>query len=83
MSKKKDIDTAFLKRAIQVLETVLDEFDPDDADHDAGLLKTAFSTLIKEGYMAVSLKGFGLRDLVGEVLGNVFRRASLSDGNVR
>jgi hypothetical protein len=69
MSKKKDIDTAFLKRTIEVLDTVLDEFDPDDADHDEGLLRTAFSTLIKEGYMEVSLKGFGLRDLVGEVLG--------------
>jgi hypothetical protein len=69
MSKKKDIDTGFLKRTIEVLDTVLDEFDPDDADHDEGLLRTAFSTLIKEGYMEVSLKGFGLRDLVGEVLG--------------
>ena len=51
MSKKKDIDTGFLKRAIEVLDTVLDEFDPDDADHDEGLLRTAFSTLIKEGYL--------------------------------
>jgi hypothetical protein len=69
MSKKKSIDTAFLKRAIEVLETVLDEFDPDDADHDEGLIRTAFSTLIEEKYMTVSLKGFGLRDLVLEVLG--------------
>ncbi|HXM67540.1 MAG TPA: hypothetical protein VN911_12475, partial [Candidatus Acidoferrum sp.] len=69
MSNKKDIDTAFLSRTIELLETVLDEFDPNDADHDEALLKTAFSTLIKEGYMTVSLKGFGLRDLVGEVLG--------------
>ena len=69
MSKKKDIDTAFLKRTIEVLETVLDEFDTDDADHDEGLLKTAFSTLIDEHYLSVHLKGFGLRDLVEELLG--------------
>src|ERR1700751_2907793 len=60
MAEKKDIDTAFLKRAIQVLETVLDEFDTDDADHDQGLLKTAFSTLIDEEFLTVNLKGFGL-----------------------
>jgi hypothetical protein len=69
MSKKKNIDTAFLKRTIEVLDTVLDEFDTNDADHDEGLLKTAFSTLIREGFMEVSLKGFGLRDLIDEVLG--------------
>jgi hypothetical protein len=69
MSRKKDINTAFLKRSIEVLETVLDEFSTDDADYDAGLLKTAFSTLIDEGYMTVHLKGFGLRDLLEELLG--------------
>jgi hypothetical protein len=69
MAEKKDIDTAFLKRAIQVLETVLDEFDTDDADHDQGLLKTAFSTLIDEEFLTVNLKGFGLRDLIEEVFG--------------
>jgi len=69
MPKKKQIDTAFLERTIAVLATVLDEFDPDDAEHDEGLLRTAFSTLMKEGYIAESLRGFGLRDLVTEVLG--------------
>jgi hypothetical protein len=69
MSKKKDIDTVFLKRTIEELDKVLDEFDAYDAEHDEGLLKTAFSTLIDEGYLTVSLKGFGLKDLVEEVFG--------------
>jgi hypothetical protein len=69
MAKKKDIDTDFLTRTIEVLETVLGEFDTDDADHDQGLLKTAFSTLIDEHHLSVHLKGFGLRDLVEELLG--------------
>jgi hypothetical protein len=67
--KKKPTDPAFLKRAVEVLETVADEFDTNDAEQDEGLLKTAFSTLIDEGYMTVRLKGFGLRDLLEEVLG--------------
>ena len=67
--EKRNIDTAFLNRSIDVLKTMFDEFDLADADHDAGLLKTAFTTLIDEGYMKVRLKGFGLRDLVEEVLG--------------
>ena len=69
MSDKKVIDKVFLGRTIDLLETVYDEFDTDDADHDEGLLRTAFSSLLKEGYLSGSLKGFGLRDLVFEVLG--------------
>jgi hypothetical protein len=69
MSNKKAIDKAFLERTIDLLETVYDEFDTDDADHDEGLLRTAFSSLVKEEYLSGSLKGFGLRDLVFEVLG--------------
>jgi hypothetical protein len=67
--KKKNVNRAFLQRTIEVLETMFDEFDTADADYDAGLLKTAFTTLINEGYMTVRLKGFGIRDLVEEVLG--------------
>jgi hypothetical protein len=70
MSEKKAIDKAFLEHTINVLETVYDEFDTDDADHDEGLLRTAFSSLLKEGFLSGSLKGFGLRDLVLEVLGD-------------
>lgn len=69
MSNKKAIDKAFLKRTIDLLETVYDEFDTDDADHDEGLLRTAFSSLVEEEYLSGSLKGFGLRELVFEVLG--------------
>ncbi len=69
MSKKKEINKAFLERTIEVLDKVLEEFDVDDAEHDEGLLRTAFSTLMKEDFMSVALKGFGVRDLLAEVLG--------------
>jgi hypothetical protein len=69
MSKKKEIDVAFLERTIEVLKTAFDEYDIYDAHHDEGLLRAAFSSLMEDGYIGVTLKGFGLRDLVGEVLG--------------
>jgi hypothetical protein len=70
--KKKDIDIAFLDRAIEVLETVASEFDTSDADYDEGLLKTAFTSLINEGFMAKPwrTRDLSLRDLMEEVLGN-------------
>ncbi len=84
MSDKKAINKSFLERTIELLETVYDEFDNDDADHDEGLLRTALSSLLREGYLSGSLKGFGLRDLVFEVLGehasdNLIYRAETFD----
>jgi hypothetical protein len=69
--KKKDIDIAFLDRAIEVLETVASEFDTSDADYDEGLLKTAFTSLINEGFMTKPrrTRDLSLRDLMEEVLG--------------
>lgn len=71
MPKKKDIDIAFLDRAIEVLETVASEFDTSDADYDEGLLKTAFTSLINEGFMTKPrrTRDLSLRDLMEEVLG--------------
>jgi hypothetical protein len=72
VQKKKDIDIGFLDRAIEVLGTVLDEFDTSDADYDEGLLKTAFTALINDGFMTKPSKTWdlSLRDLVAGVLGD-------------
>jgi hypothetical protein len=69
--KKKVVDIELLKRAIQVLQTVLDEFDTSDAEYDEGLLKTAFTNLINEGFIKKDLRArdLGLRDLMEEIFG--------------
>jgi hypothetical protein len=62
----------FLGKAIEALSTVLDEFDPEDAEYDRGLLKTAFSALTSEGFVEtrVSAKDLGLRGLVELLFGD-------------
>lgn len=72
MPKKKDIDLKFLDRTIDVLATVVDEFDTSYADYDEGLLKTAFTTLIEEGFMKEPSKTWepSLHDLLEDVLGD-------------
>jgi hypothetical protein len=69
--KKKVVDIEFLKRAIQVLQTVFDEFDTSDAEYDEGLLKTAFTNLINEGFIKKDLRArdLGLHDLMEEIFG--------------
>ncbi|MBZ5550636.1 MAG: hypothetical protein LAO22_22200 [Acidobacteriia bacterium] len=89
MSTKTDIDLNFLNRAIEVLETVVDEFDPEDPDYDEGLLKTAFTTLINEGFLQTPLraKDFRVRNLVEHIFGDhspedLFDRAQTFDNLV-
>jgi hypothetical protein len=56
---------------VKELDRVLKEFDSSDPEFDEGLLKTAFSTLIDEGFITgkAKAKDVGLNDLMCEIFG--------------
>lgn len=67
----KQISLRFIKRAVEELDRVLDEFDSSDPEYDEGLLKTAFTALINEGLITGKgkAKDLGLDDLMYEMFG--------------
>jgi PAS domain-containing protein len=69
--RQKNISPAFLRRAIEELATVLDEFDASDPEYGEGLLKTAFTNLINDGFISGDVKAreLGLNDLLEEIFG--------------